>query len=58
MAVTIESGLMRLADSIPDNAPDTTELPEAIRYAGDVINSGFCTLAKSIERIARTFEDK
>jgi hypothetical protein len=54
-ANTIDSGLMKLAEAIPDKV-DLCDLEEAIRYAGERIEHGLCVVAKSIERLARAFE--
>ena len=54
-ADTIESGLIRVADSIPERI-DITELCEAIRVGSEYIERGLITVSKSIDRLARAFE--
>lgn len=53
-AGTIESGLIRLADAIPDR--DTAELEEAIRFNGEEIRRGLCIVADAIRLFAGHFE--
>lgn len=48
-ANTIESGLTRIADSIPSN-PDLSELCEAIRFAGEKIENGLIKIASALDR--------
>ncbi len=49
-AGTIESGLIRIADQIPDNPIDLADLEEAIRYAGERIERGLCLIASALDR--------
>lgn len=50
-AGAIESGLMRIAEAIPDNNNnDLAELAEAVRYTGDRVERGLCLIASAINR--------
>lgn len=54
MAETIESGLMRIADAIPDH--DGHNVSESIMHGCENIEKGLNNVARSIERLARAFE--
>lgn len=49
-AATIESGLSRIADAIPDHNNDLAELAEAVRYSGEQIRAGLGLIASAIDR--------
>lgn len=55
-ADTIDSGLIRIANAIPDNPVELSELEEAIRFNGEEIRRRLEGVASVIARLARCFE--
>lgn len=51
---TIDSGLIRISSSDYGDR----ELCEAVRFAGERVENGFCILANSLDRLSRCFEEE